>query len=72
MTELQNQDPTSPMDDTAFITQLATFNSLQQLTSINASTTDIDSSIKTLNQVVAAGLAANTPATTGQTSGGTN
>jgi flagellar basal-body rod modification protein FlgD len=35
VTQLQNQDPTKPMDDTQFITQMATFSSLEQLTSIN-------------------------------------
>lgn len=64
--ELQNQDPTQPMDNAAFITQLATFNSLSQLTSINASTAHMDASLTTLNQLVAGGLV-----TTGAT-GGTN
>jgi len=35
ITELQNQDPLNPMDDQQFATQLATFNSLQQLIDIN-------------------------------------
>ncbi|MFC4023147.1 flagellar hook assembly protein FlgD [Oceanobacillus longus] len=30
MTQLQNQDPTSPMDDTQFISQMAQFSSLEQ------------------------------------------
>jgi flagellar basal-body rod modification protein FlgD len=33
--QLQNQDPTSPVDNQAFVSQLATFNSLEQLVSIN-------------------------------------
>jgi len=35
MTQLQNQDPSSPMDDTQFIAQMATFSSLEQMTNIN-------------------------------------
>ncbi|MGE8079154.1 flagellar hook assembly protein FlgD [Peribacillus loiseleuriae] len=34
MAQLQNQDPTSPMDNTAFVSQMATFSSLEQMTNI--------------------------------------
>jgi len=37
--QLQNQDPTAPQDNTAFIAQLAQFSSLEQLTSINQAVT---------------------------------
>jgi flagellar basal-body rod modification protein FlgD len=37
VTQLQHQDPTQPMDDQAFIQQLATFSSLEKLTSIDTS-----------------------------------
>jgi flagellar basal-body rod modification protein FlgD len=35
VTQLQNQDPLSPMDSTQFISQLAQFSSLEQLTNVN-------------------------------------
>jgi flagellar basal-body rod modification protein FlgD len=41
VTQLQHQDPTSPMDDGQFITQLATFSSLEQLTNISSQVTAI-------------------------------
>ncbi len=34
--QLKNQDPMNPVDNQQFITQLATFSSLEQLISINA------------------------------------
>ncbi|MFD1850378.1 flagellar hook assembly protein FlgD [Oceanobacillus bengalensis] len=39
MTQLQNQDPTAPMDDKAMVEQMATLTSLEQITNI-ASTID--------------------------------
>ena len=35
ITQLQNQDPTQPMDPSAFVSQLVQVNSLDQLTQIN-------------------------------------
>jgi flagellar basal-body rod modification protein FlgD len=39
--QLQNQDPLSPVDNQQFIAQLATFNSLEQLISINQGVTKL-------------------------------
>lgn len=36
MAQLQNQDPTNPMDDTTFIAQMAQFSSLEQITNMNS------------------------------------
>ncbi|WP_226534693.1 flagellar hook assembly protein FlgD [Fictibacillus halophilus] len=35
ITQLQNQDPTSPMQDREFIAQMASFSSLEQMTNMN-------------------------------------
>ena len=35
VTQLQHQDPMSPMDDTQFISQLAQFSSLEQMQGLN-------------------------------------
>ena len=43
--KLQNQDPTNPQSDTDFIAQLATFSSLEQLTSINRAITDLSTAL---------------------------
>jgi flagellar basal-body rod modification protein FlgD len=58
--QLQNQDPTSPADNSAFIAQLATFSSLEQLTQIAKQV----SSITTL--LTSGATAAGTQATGGQ------
>src|SRR5580698_6018773 len=34
VTEIQNQDPTQPMDSTTFLTQLAQFSQLEQMSGI--------------------------------------
>lgn len=36
ITQLQNQDPLKPMDDTQFIAQMAQFSTLEQMTNMNA------------------------------------
>lgn len=37
MTQLQNQDPTNPMDDREFVSQMATFSSLEQMMNMSNS-----------------------------------
>jgi Flagellar hook capping protein len=39
--EMSNQDPTNPMDDTAVITQMAQFNTLEQMTNLNESVSSL-------------------------------
>src|SRR5262249_24453650 len=41
VTQLQNQDPTNPDSNTEFVAQLATFSSLEKLTSINKAVTSM-------------------------------
>ncbi|MFC4404576.1 flagellar hook assembly protein FlgD [Gracilibacillus xinjiangensis] len=41
MTQLQNQDPLNPMDDKEFISQMATFSSLEQMMQMNKAITNL-------------------------------
>jgi flagellar basal-body rod modification protein FlgD len=64
VTQLQNQDPTEPMDNSEFIAQLATFSSLEQLQQVNAKLSSIASYFE---QMQAAADAAITSATNSST-----
>ncbi len=54
--QLQNQDPLQPMDNQQFAVQLATFNSLEQLISINDKIGSLQTSQGATNQFNAASL----------------
>jgi len=41
ITQLQNQDPTNPADPTQFVSQLASFSSLEQMTQLNSNMTQV-------------------------------
>jgi len=40
--QIQNQDPTAPIDSTTFLTQLASFSSLEQLIAIQQDVSQLD------------------------------
>ena len=46
VTELQHQDPTSPMDDSQFMAQMAQFSTLEQITNVATSITELEASEK--------------------------
>ena len=43
--QLQNQDPTNPLQNQEFVAQLATFSSLEQLVSINKNVTTLANAV---------------------------
>lgn len=49
LTQLQNQDPSNPMDNTEFIAQMATFSSLEQMMNMGAQMEEI---IGSVNKIV--------------------
>jgi len=60
--ELQNQDPTAPVDPTAMVGQMISLNQLEQLISINQGITGSSTSGTTTDAVQAAGAAAGSAA----------
>jgi len=60
VTQLKNQDPTQPMDSTAFLGELAQFSQLEQLVSINQ---DLKSGVP-VTTTTATAPASTTPSTT--------
>ncbi|MCG8453737.1 MAG: flagellar hook assembly protein FlgD [Spirochaetales bacterium] len=46
ITQLQNQDPTKPMEDREFIAQMAQFSSLEQMTNMSSQFTELSSTMK--------------------------
>ncbi|HMK43727.1 MAG TPA: flagellar hook capping FlgD N-terminal domain-containing protein [Dissulfurispiraceae bacterium] len=56
ITQLKNQDPLNPMKDTEFIAQLASFNSLKEMTSVNTNLQKLLTAQNSQNSAVAVGL----------------
>ena len=58
--QLQQQDPTQPMDSTAFVAQLAQFSSLEQMNNVNDTLTKMLTSQSTSLQTTAASMVGKT------------
>ena len=58
--QLQQQDPTQPMDSTAFVAQLAQFSSLEQMNNVNDTLTKMLTSQGTALQTTAASMVGKT------------
>jgi flagellar basal-body rod modification protein FlgD len=65
VTQMQNQDPMNPMDNTEFVAQLAQFSSLEQLQNLNSSFAEQSSLIQSLNNSVVAALVGRTVSISG-------
>ncbi len=55
-TQLQNQDPTSPMDNQEFVAQLAQFTSLEQMVAMNGTMQSVVMGIASMNNATMASL----------------
>lgn len=60
VTQLQNQDPMSPTDNTQMVAQLAQFSSLEQMNNLNASFEELQSVIQQQNFLSAGDLVGHT------------
>lgn len=49
LAQLENQDPTSPMENTEWLSQLAQYSSLEQMTAMNANMESISTSLQNLS-----------------------
>src|SRR5271154_5741808 len=56
LAQLQNQDPTSPVDSNTFLTQLAELSEVQGITSLNTSFTSLSSSLTSSQALQASSL----------------
>lgn len=63
VTQLQHQDPTNPMDNSQFIAQLATFSSLEKLSTISTQ-------VSAISQFLVAQGLADSSSTNNSTTGG--
>lgn len=65
VTQLEHQDPTKPMGDTEFISQLATFSSLEKLTQIAESTASLAALFDAISPTTSAARTTGTTGTSG-------
>lgn len=56
VTQLENQDPLQPMDNTEFVSQLAQFSSLEGITNLNTTMTTMSGSLTSMQNYSAASL----------------
>lgn len=75
ITQIQNQDPTQPMDNTQTIAELAQFSALEQMQQVNTNLNTLTSTVQSydvtnlIGQSITAQGADNSPSTTGTVSG---
>lgn len=67
VTQLQNQDPLQPADNTAFVAQLAQFSSLEGINNLNTSMENISKSVTGMQDISSAGLVGRFARTDGST-----